>query len=190
MVAEWPYPAIFAPIYFELCKYPCQRGLVCVIVLVPKRFEKGAIYIYTASWFAWWESFDLHTYLHRGDMQSRKCTFNNASHNYQSVLIFGWLDSKSTAHCAKAGTEDIWTSFWVVIHANMDQFQQIVILNFKAMISIQIHLQTAVQTMFPHGWCPQALSPGRDHRAGSGLPTPSQTTTQNAKRQITPPKNF
>ena len=66
----------------------------------------------------------------------------------------------------------------------MDQFQQIVILNVKGTISIQIHLQTAVQTIFPHGWCPKALSLGRDHRAGSGLPTASQTATQNAKRQI------
>ena len=58
------------------------------------------------------------------------------------------------------------------------------------MVPIQIHLQTAVQTIFPHGWCPQALSLGRDHRTGSRLPTPSQTTTQNVKRQIAPLKIF
>ena len=72
----------------------------------------------------------------------------------------------------------------------MDQFQQLVILNVKAMISIQIHLKTAVQTIFPHGWCSQALSLGRDHRAGSGMPTACQTTTQNAKLQIAPFKKF
>ena len=94
MVAEWPYLMLYFLPNIELCKYLCWRGLLCVIVFAVKRFEKGAIYIYTASWFAWWESFDLHTYLHPGDMQSRKCTFNNASHNYQSVLIFGLLDSK------------------------------------------------------------------------------------------------
>ena len=72
----------------------------------------------------------------------------------------------------------------------LDRFQQIVIFNFKALVSIQIHLQTALPTIFPHGLCPQALSLGRDHRTGSGLPTPSQATTQNVKRQIAPLKRF
>ena len=37
--------------------------------------------------------------------------------------------------------------FFFVIHTHMDQFQQKVILNIKAMVSIQIHLQTAL-----HSW--------------------------------------
>ena len=72
----------------------------------------------------------------------------------------------------------------------LDRFQQIVIFKYKALVSIQIHLQTALPAIFPHGWCPQALLLGRDHRTGSRLPTPSQTTTQNVKGRIAHLKRF
>ena len=37
--------------------------------------------------------------------------------------------------------------FFFVIHTHMDQFQQKVILNIKAMVSSQIHLQTALHSV-------------------------------------------